>query len=42
MPFKSPKQRAWMHANKKQLAKEWEQEYPPQKPQNLRPPKRRK
>ena len=27
MPFKSEKQRGWMHANKPEMAKEWE-EYP--------------
>jgi len=26
MPFKSKKQRRWMHANKPKMAKEWEQE----------------
>ncbi len=26
MPFKSQKQRKWMHANKPKMAKEWEEE----------------
>lgn len=26
MPFKSEKQRKWMHANRPQMAKRWEQE----------------
>ncbi len=26
MPFKSEKQRRWMHTNKPKMAKEWEQE----------------
>jgi hypothetical protein len=26
MPFKSEKQRRWMHANKPKMAKEWEEE----------------
>lgn len=26
MPFKSEKQRRWMHANKPAMAKEWEEE----------------
>ena len=26
MPFKSKKQRRWMHANKPAMAKKWEQE----------------
>jgi hypothetical protein len=26
MPFKSEKQRKWMHANKPKMAKEWEAE----------------
>lgn len=28
MPFKSKKQRAWMHSNKPEMAKEWEKETP--------------
>lgn len=28
MPFKSQKQRAWMHANKPKMAKKWEKETP--------------
>jgi len=28
MPFKSQKQRAWMHANKPEMAKKWEKETP--------------
>ena len=28
MPFKSKKQRRWMHANKPKMAKEWENETP--------------
>lgn len=28
MPFKSEKQRAWMHANKPDMAKQWEKETP--------------
>ena len=28
MPFKSKKQRAWMHANKPKMAKKWEKETP--------------
>ena len=27
MPFKSKKQKAWMHANKPKMAKRWEKEY---------------
>ena len=27
MPFKSEKQRKWMHANEPEMAKEWEKEY---------------
>ena len=27
MPFKSKKQRSWMHANKPEMAKRWEKEY---------------
>ena len=27
MPFKSKKQRKWMHANKPEMAKRWEKEY---------------
>lgn len=26
MPFKSEKQRRWMHANKPEMAKKWERE----------------
>ena len=28
MPFKSQKQRAWMHKNKPKMAKKWEKETP--------------
>lgn len=28
MPFKSERQRAWMHKNKPKLAKEWESKTP--------------
>lgn len=28
MPFKSSKQRAWMHANHPEMAKRWEKETP--------------
>jgi hypothetical protein len=28
MPFKSQKQRAWMHANHPEMAKRWEAETP--------------
>ena len=28
MPFKSKKQRAWMHKNKPAMAKKWERETP--------------
>jgi len=28
MPFKSKSQRAWMHANKPKMAKEWERHTP--------------
>ena len=27
MPFKSKKQKKWMHANKPEMAKKWEKEY---------------
>jgi hypothetical protein len=27
MPFKSKKQRKWMHANKPEMAKKWEKKY---------------
>ena len=27
MPFKSEKQRKWMHANEPEMAKKWEKEY---------------
>tara|TARA_B100000965_G_scaffold183207_1_gene152906 strand:- start:501 stop:608 length:108 start_codon:yes stop_codon:yes gene_type:complete len=27
MPFKSEKQRKWMHANNPELAKKWEKKY---------------
>ena len=27
MPFKSDKQRKWMHSNKPEMAKRWEKEY---------------
>jgi hypothetical protein len=27
MPFKSKKQRAWMYANKPEMAKEWTKKY---------------
>ena len=33
MPFKSDKQKKWMHANKPEMAKEWE-EYPEGGPLN--------
>tara|TARA_B100001123_G_C15060297_1_gene927286 strand:+ start:164 stop:292 length:129 start_codon:yes stop_codon:yes gene_type:complete len=32
MPFKSKKQRAWMHANKPEMAKRWEAEEKKTKP----------
>lgn len=32
MPFKSQKQRAWMHSNKPEMAKKWEAETPKNKP----------
>jgi len=28
MPFESEKQRRWMHANKPEMAMEWERKYP--------------
>lgn len=31
MPFKSKKQRAWMHANKPKMAKKWEEHTPKDK-----------
>ena len=31
MPFKSGKQRRWMHANKPKMAKKWESETPKKK-----------
>jgi hypothetical protein len=48
-PFKSEKQRAWMYANKPDMAKRWEADTPEGKhlPQRVRhpeedPPKRKK
>ena len=44
MPFKSKKQRAWMHKNKPEIAKRWEKEYPLGKtklPGRLTPKKRK-
>jgi len=29
MPFKSEKQRKWMHTNQPEMAKRWEKEEPP-------------
>jgi hypothetical protein len=39
MPFKSQKQRAWMHANKPEMAKEWEAKTPKGKklPKKVKP-----
>jgi|TARA_R100000687_G_scaffold66215_1_gene54925 hypothetical protein len=39
MPFKSKKQRKWMHANKPKMAKKWEKEEAKAK---RKKPKRRK
>jgi len=27
MPYKSPEQRAWMHINHPEIAKEWDEKY---------------
>lgn len=32
MPFKSKKQRRYLHSQKPELAAEWEEKYPPKKP----------
>lgn len=42
MPFKSKKQRAWMHANKPKMAAEWEDKTPKGKKLPVRVKKRKK
>lgn len=40
-PFKSKKQRAWMHANEPEMAKRWEKETPKGKKLPLRVKKKK-
>ncbi len=42
MPFKSQKQRRWMHANKPEMAKRWERESKPVRKKKTVKKKRRK
>lgn len=42
MPFKSKKQRKWMHANKPKMAKKWEKEEAKAKGKRKKPKRRKK
>ena len=42
MPFKSEAQRKWMHANRPEMAKEWEKDTPSSLPDRIKKTKKPK